>query len=1566
MPPKPPKTNTATVKMFQCPVLTGKSDFEPWWTLMDDLFYSANWQDFWSAGLTDPSSEEDIAADLDFNPNESRRQEAWGLLKSHMQPAERKKFTSVAKGHVEGILRKLRHTYLKKNEITLDKLRRELSSAQLEDHADLSAYITHVEWVCNRMAEQGESQSTGNRRYTLLKGLPADYAPAVQSLKLPQQQDLTWDEIVAYLENFVDANPTVLGAGPAGPASTTAESTHAATTAESAHPATSQEVCRNFSMTGACLNGDGCGYRHVHQPNGKGGRGASGRPVCAHCKKTGHLEEACFSKHGRPDWHKEKYPSWPAKSKRAQGSAPDIKATIYAVLSELRQGGSEPESKAEHFAFNMEVISAAACAAEPQAGGATMLDGGSTRHVTYDPADCVDIEACDIKVKVGGGVLTCLQQGTRVYRYLRDGQPAVCYLRQTLIIPGFGLKIVAEAPFLLKGCSISKHQGMATISTAAGTKVIDCPLDSRGLAHLPPSYAVKEAEKAAFKDLKGSKDAPNKSPVPSYATLGAESSLYKFDSRIQHSQEAQPEPLLCDPGACIEPEPELALLARAFSESHALYLWHCRLGHRNFSDVAKFLRRAGIPFKLPASPPWCAACVEGKSTRYPLGRKLPQLPAPRPGYLLHSDCAGPFPVTTRSGKRYFKVLVDDFSRRIFVSLLKSLSEAFDILKGEVLSMEADFGHDRVVAQFHADGATYFEKSAQMKAYLLQKGIAALYSPPDTQELNGVAERTIRTLMEMALCMLRHAGAPSFLWGEAVLYAAFILNRLPFRNGETATRLDRWLQSAAPPALRLASAIHTWGCAAWVHVHSKFRGKLEPKADKFILLGWDERRCAYRLGALQTYRIKFSAHVTFHEDDLPCRSTLARPPAVATSPFETLTFPEQRLTAGAAADHGRPRRGWTPSSKQLLNIAAPVEAPYPAWTPERLESDPRSPVFGRKARALANYEAWYKLPLGSATLEQVAASSAGIHGWANTDLSSDQDGTAYAIVESSALADSPPICVQDECIVDELSAAATTDDRAPRSYRDAIASDDSALWVKAVLSELASHAKNGTFGKPITKEQLRQKGFRSVPLGDVFKIKRCGRFKYRLVVRGFLLRAGIEFNETFAPVAYITTLRLLLALATKFDWEIKQGDVGTAFLCSDMDTEVYVTMPAAVLAHSEAAAAAAAKGMTVYRLLKGVPGIPQGSRLFNMKSHAAITAAGFTRSQVDHALYVAPNHLYLVVWVDDLFFFFPTDQAATAARMWAKLQGDLDLGEWLDVDDCLGCNIRRHRASRTMTLTQTASIKELIAKAGLSNANAVDTPCATGFVFTKADCPQTEEDKLARTAEQKWFRSALMSCMYYSSWSKPDITFTISKLAKFMHNPGDKHKAALKRLIRYVGATSSRGLTYSFAGPPAKAGIYGYYDAAFADDVDTRRSTMGYVFFYEGCAISWHSKLHTYVTTSSNHSEYCAGAKAAREAKMLKMMMTELGFGSDVSPIDLFSDSQGATAMSYNPVNRNSSKHIDLADHYVREQVERGAITISYVSTKDMVADALTKSLPRDQFKKLMDQVMGPLPNWATA
>ena len=128
-----------------------------------------------------------------------------------------------------------------------------------------------------------------------------------------------------------------------------------------------------------------------------------------------------------------------------------------------------------------------------------------------------------------------------------------------------------------------------------------------------------------------------------------------------------------------------------------------------------------------------------------------------------------------------------------------------------------------------------------------------------------------------------------------------------------------------------------------------------------------------------------------------------------------------------------------------------------------------------------------------------------------------------------------------------------------------------------------------------------------------------------------------------------------------------------------------------------------------------------------------------------------------------------------------------------------------------------------------------------------------------------------------------------------------------------------------------------------------KSTLAYIFFLEGCPISWYTKLHTYITTSTNHSEYCAAAKAARESKWLEKVMCEIGFSLLVKPIALFSDSKGVIAMAYNPFQRSASKHVDLADHYAREQQERGTITISYIGTQDMIADVLTKPLAFKDF-----------------
>jgi hypothetical protein len=204
-----------------------------------------------------------------------------------------------------------------------------------------------------------------------------------------------------------------------------------------------------------------------------------------------------------------------------------------------------------------------------------------------------------------------------------------------------------------------------------------------------------------------------------------------------------------------------------------------------------------------------------------------------------------------------------------------------------------------------------------------------------------------------------------------------------------------------------------------------------------------------------------------------------------------------------------------------------------------------------------------------------------------------------------------------------------------------------------------------------------------------------------------------------------------------------------------------------------------------------------------------------------------------------------------------------------------------------------------------------------------------------------------------------MAYAVSKLAKFMHNPGQKHQDALKRALRYLFATADLGLHYDFSSKPSKEGVYGYYDSSFADCPDTKRSTGGFVLYWWGCAVNWLSKMNRYVTTSTNHSEYVAGAVCARECAFHDNLAKELGF--NVLPIHTFSDSKGGIAQTYNPTNRAATKHIDVADHYIREQVERKRITVTHVETRDMDADIFTKPLDKATFIRHRDKMMTVCP-----
>ena len=188
-------------------------------------------------------------------------------------------------------------------------------------------------------------------------------------------------------------------------------------------------------------------------------------------------------------------------------------------------------------------------------------------------------------------------------------------------------------------------------------------------------------------------------------------------------------------------------------------------------------------------------------------------------------------------------------------------------------------------------------------------------------------------------------------------------------------------------------------------------------------------------------------------------------------------------------------------------------------------------------------------------------------------------------------------------------------------------------------------------------------------------------------------------------------------------------------------------------------------------------------------------------------------------------------------------------------------------------------------------------------------------------------------MYLSICTRPDISQAVGALARYMTKPTTTHWQAAKDVLRYLNGTSTYGITF---GGSHSLDLTAYCDADYAGDLDTRRSTTGYVFILNGGAISWSSRLQPTVAASTTEAEYMAAAAAIKEALWLRTLLSNLHL--NITTVNINADSQGAIKLLKNPVFSMRSKHIDVIYHFARERVIRKDITFSYIKTDHMVAD----------------------------
>ncbi len=532
---------------------------------------------------------------------------------------------------------------------------------------------------------------------------------------------------------------------------------------------------------------------------------------------------------------------------------------------------------------------------------------------------------------------------------------------------------------------------------------------------------------------------------------------------------------------------------------------------------------------------------------------------------------------------------------------------------------------------------------------------------------------------------------------------------------------------------------------------------------------------------------------------------------------------------------------------------------------------------------------------------------------------------------------------------------------PQNAKAALESTEAERWIAAMQREKECHIKNRTFG-PVMSLSREEK---IIPADWLYKIKHRGaaidsqdltdkQFKARVVIRGQFMKQGVNFNDTFAPVAKAATLRALLAVAAKHKCLLFSGDVETAFLTAEMDCDVYVRMPP-YWGSDDGRVAPEDTQVQIRKLLKGVPGIPQGSRLFHQTFTKHLGTMGFKPSKGDNCLFFnaqLSERNAVLIWVDD--FILMCQSLRYRDEFIKDVRARFTVNIFGELQSFLGMEILRDIQKQYLQLNQANTVRVLLERAKMSSCNAASNPCVTGTQFTKQDCPmETENNPLTKD-----YRSLIALLNFISCWTRPDVAFTVNKLCKFMGNPGETHWKQLKHLIRYMAGTQEWGLSFDMSGSKEQ-GLLGYSDSSFGDCPDTGRSTLAYVFLYQNATLSWYSKLNTFVTLSTNHAEYAALAIAAREAEWLVTLFDELEPGLPTTPVPINVDNTGVVSLVFNPVDHATNKHVKLSCHYARELTERKIIFPVRVASTNNLADLFTKALPPPTFNSFARQVVQP-------
>lgn len=895
-------------------------------------------------------------------------------------------------------------------------------------------------------------------------------------------------------------------------------------------------------------------------------------------------------------------------------------------------------------------------------------------------------------------------------------------------------------------------------------------------------------------------------------------------------------------------------------------LWHKRLGHLSRKGMSQL--QGGLVDKINFgidSQKVCVTCLEGKQTAKPFLNKGKR--AKTKLELVHSDVCGPVDEPSWGGARYCLIFVDDFTRKVFGYMIKAKSEVFSKFLEFKALVENETGN-KLKCLRTDNGGEY--SSNELENYLKSHGIRHQTTVPYTPQQNGVAERTNRTLFEKVRCMLFESNLDKRFWAEAMNTAIYLKNVSPTAAVDGAVPEGAWRDENID-----ISHLRVFGCKAQMQVPKEKRKKLDKRSQSLIFVGYCTDTKGYRLMSLNDPKnIIVARNVEFIESNINSSLTDAKicKPSVNNQATDVTVHP---VIEPVSNDQ---------TQNEVDNCIMPNLS-------ESYVSDESFDV--NDSNSVYDYE--------SSSEEAVNPIEEIVQPIQNRYPTRARKPNRSDDFEYAFLAVGP---------------------NDPQYFREACNRTDSVHWKRAMEEEINALGDNDTWelvDRPTNCNVVKCKW--------VYKLKRgvdgSSRHKARLVAKGFSQKPGQDFDQTFAPVVKLSSLRVLFGLAAELDLEVDHVDITTAFLNGDLNETIFMEQPEGFVNNGDE--------NKVCKLKKAIYGLKQAARCWNDKIHSFLVTQNFCRSKYDPCIYIKKSKdCYIVIGlhVDDFYCF--SNSVEETYRLKSAIAKSFKMRDLGAVKECLGMRVTRDRNKGTIKLDQEAYVKDVIDKFGMSESNPVVTPL----------CVSQKLEKPKNACYNNDYQKLIGALMYLSVCTRPDICHAVSYLSQFNTCNDTQHFVAAKRVVRYLKGTPALGLCYR----RGDCLLQGYADADFGNCVVDRVSYTGYVFKFCGAAVSYCSRKQRTksLADSSTFAEYVAISECGKEGIYLQGLLSELY--KCPKPLTIFNDNQSANKLCYNEGQKNRSKHIDVKYHQIRHWVKQNLINVAYLSDTEMIADMLTKGL----------------------